>query len=68
MAEAEAFSISEASVKARLGRSSIVAAIRVGDLRAVKFGRRTLILPHDLRTWLASLPAAKSQNSTSKEV
>jgi excisionase family DNA binding protein len=66
MAEAEAFSISEAGEKARLGRTSIIAAIRAGDLRAVKFGRRTLILPNDLRKWLASLPAVKTIEADDK--
>jgi hypothetical protein len=59
MPEPEAFSISEASEVAGLGRSSINAAIRAGQLCARKFGRRTIILPADLRQFLATLPPVK---------
>jgi excisionase family DNA binding protein len=59
MDDAEAFSVAEACEKARIGRTSIMAAIRTGELRAVKCGRRTLILPNDLRRWLATLPVVK---------
>jgi excisionase family DNA binding protein len=59
MNDVEALTVREVCEKARLGRTSIMSAIRAGDLRAVKYGRRTLILPDDLRKWLASLPAVK---------
>jgi hypothetical protein len=38
-------------------KSSIYNAIRDGRLRAVKFGRRTSILPADWQRFLAGLPA-----------
>jgi excisionase family DNA binding protein len=56
MQTALAHSVSEACSIAGLGRTSLYEAIRTGALRAVKRGRRTLILHEDLLRWVQSLP------------
>jgi excisionase family DNA binding protein len=52
-----AYSISESCAEAREGRTGIYKAIREGRLRAVKRGRRTLVLAEDLRRYVESHPA-----------
>jgi len=52
-----AYNVLEACQTARIGRTNLYEAIRSGELRAVKYGKRTLILSDDLHRWLDSLPA-----------
>jgi excisionase family DNA binding protein len=51
-----AFSIAEACKVASTGRTALYEAINSGRLRAVKHGRRTLVLAGDLRAYIEGLP------------
>jgi excisionase family DNA binding protein len=59
-----AFSVAEACSAARIGRTSLYQAIRAGELRALKRGRRTIILANDLRRYLESLPTLEAAAMT----
>ena len=52
-----AFHISDAVAAGAGSRSEIYEALRRGDLKARKRGRRTIILREDLAAYLAALPA-----------
>jgi excisionase family DNA binding protein len=51
-----AFTVEEAARALGTGRTKVFEAIADGRLRAVKFGRRTLVLVEDAKAFLASLP------------
>jgi excisionase family DNA binding protein len=51
-----AYTIAEACDASRAGRTTLYKAIRSGKLRALKHGRRTIILRSDLLHWLESMP------------
>ena len=55
----ERLSVSPEEASTGIGLTSIREAISSGDLKAKKHGRRTIILPDDLRVWLKTLPDAR---------
>lgn len=54
------YTIPDACTLTRTGRTSLYEAIRRGQLKAVKRGRRTLIHDGELRRWVQSLPIMQS--------
>ncbi|RDJ20168.1 DNA-binding protein [Bosea caraganae] len=42
-----------------IGLTALYAEIGAGRIKARKYGRRTLIAAHDLKTWLDALPSGE---------
>ncbi|MGA2994368.1 helix-turn-helix domain-containing protein [Bradyrhizobium sp.] len=58
LSERLSVSSEEASALTGIGLTAIREAISSGNLKAKKHGRRTIVLPEDLRVWLKMLPDA----------
>jgi hypothetical protein len=56
-----AHSVESIPGKTGIGRTSIIKAIREGQLLARKMGRRTIVVDDDLRKWLNSLPPLRKR-------
>lgn len=55
-----ALTIPDAAKLSSLSRTSLYAALKRGDLIALKAGRRTLILRAELEAYMTGLPAYQS--------
>jgi excisionase family DNA binding protein len=63
-----AYSIAEACRLSSIGRSTLYSAIKAGDLKTCKVGRRTLVTSEALLLWINSLPNSLGSNLTRKTI
>lgn len=63
MSDQQLFTISDFVKQFRVSRTALYRLFSAGQLRAIKVGRRTMILQADVERWLASLPSLERQNT-----
>lgn len=56
----KSYSIKEVGALIGVGRTTIYEMIKDGELRAVKSGRRTIVLARDLESWIENLKPVHS--------
>lgn len=61
-----AYGIKEVGRAINAGQSTVYEYIKTGRIRAVKHGRRTLVLADDLRRYLSSLPAIPAEATSAQ--
>ena len=66
MSETIAYTVAEACRVSGIGRTSLYQAIKNGKLKALKRGRRTLILAEDLISGLKSQPSMQTNSISGK--
>lgn len=60
-------SIEEVQIATGIGRTSLYEIINSGRLPAKKWGKRTLVLESDLRTFLSGLPSYTAKDNLAGE-
>jgi hypothetical protein len=63
-----ALSVAEACAAGSFGKTAFYEAVKSGALRAVKHGKRTVVLQVDLQRFLENLPAVTPKNSEIESV